>query len=156
MSSSSSTASGAPRSPVDGHVIYRGLRTSVKLALHAGERANVALYAYDRAGHVSAPARRVVSLAALLPLRPITGSTVSGRLRLSWKPRAGAAYYNVQVFHKGTRVRVRLAATRLAAAAQEGASLGDVRLVRVARVQGPARRREILRADRARDVRLQT
>lgn len=96
----------APRTPEDGHVVYRGLGSSVKLALYAGERANVALYAYDRAGHVSAPARRVVSLAALLPLRPITGSTVSGALRLSWKPRAGAAYYNVQIFYKGTRVRI--------------------------------------------------
>lgn len=95
-----------PRTPQDGHVIYRGLRTSVKLALYAGERANVALYAYDRAGHVSAPARRVVSLAALLPLRPVTGSAVSGALRLSWKPRARAAYYNVQIFYKGKRVRV--------------------------------------------------
>jgi hypothetical protein len=96
----------APRAPDDGQVIYRGLRSSVKLALRAGQRANVALYAYDHAGNVSAPARRVVSLAALLPLRPITGSTVTGALRLSWKPRAGAKYYNVQVFYKGTRVRV--------------------------------------------------
>jgi hypothetical protein len=95
-----------PRTPEDGHVVYRGLRTSVKLALYPGERANVALYAYDRAGRVSRPARRVVSLAALLPLRPITGSTVSGALRLSWKPRARAAYYNVQIFYKGKRVRV--------------------------------------------------
>jgi hypothetical protein len=95
-----------PRNPSDGTIIYRGLRTTVRLALRAGETANVALYAYDHAGNSSSPARRVVSLASLIPLRPVTGSIVTATPLLSWKPKAGTAYYNIQIFHKGKRVLV--------------------------------------------------
>jgi hypothetical protein len=66
----------------------------------------VALYAYDRAGNVSAPARRAVSLASLIPLRPLTGSSVTTAPRMTWKAQEGIAYYNVQVYRNGRRILV--------------------------------------------------
>jgi hypothetical protein len=95
-----------PRDPSDGVVVYRGLGTSVVLTLHAGQRRYLALFARDSRGQVSAPARRVVSLASLVPLRPITGSSVGGAPVLTWKPSKGASYYNVQVFRNGKRVLI--------------------------------------------------
>jgi hypothetical protein len=95
-----------PRGLTDGSRIYRGLGTSVSLKLRPGQTGYVALFAVDASGNVSKPARRTISLAALIPLRPISGSVVNAAPRLSWKPRAGSAYYNVQVFRNGTRVLV--------------------------------------------------
>jgi hypothetical protein len=93
-----------PRSPADGLVAYRGLGTSAALRLKVGSTGYVALFAYDRSGNFSSPARKVVSLAPLIPLRPTTGSSVSEAPRLTWKTKAGTAYYNVQLFHNGSRV----------------------------------------------------
>ena len=91
----------APHGPSDGTRVYRGLGTSVALGLRPGQRGYVALFAYDHSGNVSAPARRLVAPAALIPLRPLSGSVVRSAPRLTWKPRAGSAYYNVQVFRNG-------------------------------------------------------
>ena len=93
-----------PRSPADGATVYKGLGTSASLRLAAGSTAYVALFAYDRSGNISSPARKVVSLAPLVPLRPVTGSSVAAPPRLTWKPRAGTTYYNVQLYRNGTRV----------------------------------------------------
>ena len=48
-----------------------------------------------------------MTLASLIPLRPLTGSVVrmSSRM-LTWKATKGTTYYNVQVFHNGKRVLV--------------------------------------------------
>jgi hypothetical protein len=78
-----------PRSPADGTKAYTGLGTSTSLRLRAGSTVNVALFAYDRSDNISSPARKVVSLAPLIPLRPTTGSSVSTAPRL---------------FHNGSRV----------------------------------------------------
>ena len=94
----------APRSPADGTKIYRGLGSSTVLKLAAGGTGYVALYAYDHSGNVSKPAQKVVSLAPLIPLRPFTGSTVTTAPRLTWTAQNATAYYNVQLFHNGTRV----------------------------------------------------
>jgi hypothetical protein len=96
----------APLGPADGHVIYEGLRTSVALGLRAGQRGYVALFAYDHSGNVSVPASLPVSLARLIPLRPLTGSVVARTPLLRWKARRGTTYYNVQLFHRGRRVLV--------------------------------------------------
>ncbi len=96
----------APRAPDDGREVYRGLGSSVALDVQPGQRGYVAVYAYDHAGNVSKPARRVVAPAVLIPLRPLSGSVVQAAPRLSWKPLAGSAYYNVQVFRNGRRVLV--------------------------------------------------
>ena len=93
-----------PQSPADGATIYKGLGTSAVLHLKAGGTGYVALFAYDRNGNVSSPARKVVSLAPLIPLRPTTGSSVTSAPRLTWKPQAGALYYNVQLYRNGSRV----------------------------------------------------
>ena len=93
-----------PRSPADGTTVYKGLGTSAVLRLKAGGTGYVALFAYDRNGNVSSPARKVVSLAPLIPLRPTTGSSVSTAPRLTWKPQPGAVYYNVQLYRNGSRV----------------------------------------------------
>ncbi len=97
----------APRTPSDGRLVYSGLRPSADFTLRAGQKGYLALFAYDRGGAHSSAARRVVSLAPLLPLRPVTGSVVESAPRLTWKPRARSEYYNVQLFRKGTRVLVR-------------------------------------------------
>jgi hypothetical protein len=96
----------APRGVSDGSVVYSGLRTSAAFKLRAGRSGYVALFAYDRSGNVSAPARRTVSLASLIPLRPLTGSRVTSAPLMTWKPKAGTAYYNVQVFRNGKRILV--------------------------------------------------
>jgi hypothetical protein len=95
----------APRRPQDGTKVYRGLGTSTKVTLRAGQTGYLALYSYAKGGLVSAPARTKVSLASLIPLRPLTGSVVRGSAPLlSWKPKRGSAYYNVQLFRNGRRV----------------------------------------------------
>jgi hypothetical protein len=96
----------APRSAADGSLVYSGLRASTAVRLLPGASGFVALYAYDRSGNVSAPARGTVSLASLIPLRPITGSRVTTAPRLTWPAAAGTAYYNVQVFLNGKRIVV--------------------------------------------------
>ena len=76
------------------------------LALNAGQTAHLALYAIDKSGNMSAASRRLISLAALIPMRPLTGSAVHAAPLLKWEPRKGAAYYNIQIFHLGKRVLV--------------------------------------------------
>ncbi len=95
-----------PTSPSDGKTVYKGLGTSTKLTLRRGQTGYLALYAFDRSGNVSLkPARTIVKLAALIPLRPLNGSVVrSATPKLTWKATKGTAYYNVQLFVKGKRV----------------------------------------------------
>jgi hypothetical protein len=95
-----------PRTVKDGSVVYNGLRTSAVFSLRPGRSGYVALYAFDRSGNQSAPARRTVSLAALIPLRPLTGTNVVAPPHMTWPTMAGAAYYNIQVFRNGKRVLV--------------------------------------------------
>ena len=93
-----------PKNALDGTVVYRGLRNSAVLNLRAGRAGHVAVFAYDRSGNVSAPARRLVSTASLVKLRPLTGSVVSSTPRLTWKAKRDSAYYNVQIFRQGRRI----------------------------------------------------
>jgi hypothetical protein len=95
-----------PRTPADGSIVYRGLGTATTLKLRPARGGFVALFAVDRSGQVSHAARRIVSLARAA-LRPLSGSVVSKRPRLSWRARRHTAYYNLQVFHKGKRILVR-------------------------------------------------
>ncbi len=95
-----------PRTPADGSIVYRGLGTAATLKLRPGHDGFLALFAVDRSGQVSHAARRIVSLARAA-LRPLSGSVVSKRPRLSWRARRHTAYYNLQVFHKGKRILVR-------------------------------------------------
>jgi hypothetical protein len=96
----------APRSPSDGKAVYKGLGSSAKITLRAGQTGYLALYAYDHSGNVSkTPARKVLRLASLIPLRPLNGSVVrSSSPRLTWKAKKGTTYYNVLVFSKGKRI----------------------------------------------------
>jgi hypothetical protein len=96
----------SPRDATDGTLVYRGLGTSIVLTMGAGQRSYLALFASDSSGNVSAPVRRVVSLASLVPLRPLSGSSVSAAPLLAWKATKGASYYNVQLFRNGKRVLV--------------------------------------------------
>ncbi len=93
-----------PRSARDGSIVYHGLRTSTIIKLRAGKSGHLALFAVDRSGNISPPARKTVSLASLIPLRPLTGSVVTSAPLLTWTPTEGTAYYNVQVFRDGKRV----------------------------------------------------
>ena len=95
-----------PRDATDGTVVYRGRGTSIVMQMRAGQVRYLALFASDASGGVSAVARRVVSLASLVPLRPISGSSVSEAPLLTWKPRKGASYYNLQLFRNGRRVLI--------------------------------------------------
>jgi hypothetical protein len=96
----------APRSRLDGHVVYRGLAHAFVLNLRAGQTTHIALYAVDQSGNVSAAARTVISLTALVPMRPLSGGSVHAAPLLTWEPRKGAAYYNLQVFRRGKRILV--------------------------------------------------
>jgi hypothetical protein len=95
-----------PRSRLDGRVIYRGLAQTFEVSLPAGTTAHLALYAVDRSGNVSAASRSAFSLAALIPMRPLSGSSTHAAPLLRWQATKGAAYYNVQVFRRGKRVLV--------------------------------------------------
>jgi hypothetical protein len=96
-----------PRATGDGTLVYSGMRPSATFKLRAGQSAHLALYAFDRSGNISRPARRDVSLASLIPLRPLTGSVVNAAPLLTWKAKEGTLYYNLQVFRDGKRVLVR-------------------------------------------------
>ena len=96
----------APKGPADGTVIYRGLGNAVNVSLRAGRAGHVALFAYDKAGNVSKAARRLVSTASLVMLRPLTGSIVDATPHLTWKKKSGSAYYNVQIFRNGERILI--------------------------------------------------
>jgi hypothetical protein len=96
----------APRSAADGSLVYSGLRASTAFKLRPGANGYIALYAYDLSGNASRPARHTVSLASLIPLRPVTGSRVTSAPRLTWAATAGTAYYNIQVFRDGRRIVV--------------------------------------------------
>ena len=52
--------------------------------LRAGQTRFLALFASDGRGTVSVAARRVVSLASLVPLRPLTGSLPRDVRLLAW------------------------------------------------------------------------
>jgi hypothetical protein len=95
-----------PVGPADGKAIYHGLGTSAKLKLHAGQNGYVAIYAFDHSGNYSLkPIRKLVTLAALIPLRPLTGSVVrTDTPQLTWKATKGSSYYNVQLFRNGKKV----------------------------------------------------
>ena len=96
----------APTSPADGKAVYKGLNSSTSITLRAGQTGYLALYAYDHSGNVSKiPARTVLKLASLIPLRPLNGSVVrSSSPMLTWKAKKGTTYYNVLVFSKGKRL----------------------------------------------------
>ncbi|HET6171945.1 MAG TPA: hypothetical protein VFD90_05045 [Gaiellales bacterium] len=96
----------APKRPADGTKLYRGLGTSAKLTLRPGETGYLALYSYVKGGSFSPPARTKVSLASLIPLRPLTGSVVHAPPLLTWKAKQGSAYYNLQLYRNGRRVLV--------------------------------------------------
>ena len=98
----------SPVGPSDGKTVYHGLGTSAKLKLLAGQNGYIAIYAFDHSGNYSLkPIRKLVTLAGLIPLRPLSGSVV--RLSspvLTWKATKGSTYYNVQVFRNGRRMLV--------------------------------------------------
>ncbi len=97
----------APRTPSDGRLVYRGLRPSAVFSLGQGKRAISRSSPSTAAAPARAPPGGSSRWHRSLPLRPVTGSVVTGAPRLTWKPSARSAYYNVQVFRKGTRVLVR-------------------------------------------------
>jgi hypothetical protein len=98
----------APVGPADGKTVYHGLGTSAKVKLRAGQTGFVAIYAIDHSGNFSPqPLRKILKLAGLIPLRPLTGSVVrTDSPHLSWKASKGSSYYNVQVFLNGKRMLV--------------------------------------------------
>jgi hypothetical protein len=94
----------APKNPTDGSLMYSGLGDSAVLRLRAGRAGYVALFAYDQSDNVSKPARKRISAGPLAPLLPLKGAVVDTSPHLSWTPKKGSAYYNVQVFRNGRRV----------------------------------------------------
>jgi len=95
-----------PRSRLDGRVVYKGLAQTFELTMRVAATAHLALYAIDRSGNVSAASRSLLSLATLIPMRPLSGSSIHAAPLLSWQAKKGAAYYNLQVFRRGKRVLV--------------------------------------------------
>ena len=142
-----------PRDATDGTLAYRGLATSIVLTMRAGQRRYLALFSVDRSGNVSAAARRVVSLASLVPLRPLSGSSVSTAPRLTWKATKGASYYNLQVFRNGKRVLVAWP-SRPSYRLPAGTLLPGTYVVRLARAGDHPRRAALRRPDRARHLHL--
>ena len=94
-----------PRSRTDGTIVYSGLRPSAPFKLKARERTATSRCSRSTAPATARPRRGyTVSLASLVPLRPLTGSKVEAAPRLTWKAKDGTAYYNVQVFRDGKRI----------------------------------------------------
>ena len=142
-----------PRDATDGTVVYRGLGTSTVVTLRAGQTRYLALFASDGSGSVSVAARQVVSLASLVPLRPLTGSLLSTAPLLTWRPTPGAKYYNVQLFRNGSACVHGLAVAAVVSDSGGPAQPRDLRLVRVAG-RGHARDAALRRPHRPRDLRL--
>jgi hypothetical protein len=94
-----------PRSATDGKRLYSGRATSADAGGAPGTKLHVALFAYDKAGNVSAPAYADASFAPSA-LVPAPGSELGGSPHLSWRRVARATYYNVQVFLGKKRVAV--------------------------------------------------
>jgi hypothetical protein len=97
-----------PVGPADGKAVYHGLGSSAKVKLRPGQTGYVAVYAFDHSGNYSPkPIRKLLTLAGLISLRPLTGSVVrSSSPELTWKATKGSTYYNVQVFRNGKRMLV--------------------------------------------------
>ena len=138
----------------DGSVLYSGLRTSTVFKLRAGKSGYVALFAYDSAGNVSAPARRTVSLASLIPLRPLTGSRVTSAPLMTWTPKQGTAYYNVQVFRNGKRILVDWPSSAFFRLPANLLEPGIYTWYVWPAIKARACRRDLRRPDRPRDLRL--
>ena len=105
----------------------------------------------------TSPSRRArcIAPAALIPLRPLSGSVVRRAPRLTWKARAGSAYYNVQLFRNGKRVLVGWPSR---ASYDVPAGHARARHVRLVRMAGRAQRRlgpDVRRPHRARHLRRQ-
>ena len=98
----------APIGPADGKTVYHGLGTAAKLKLLPGQNGYIAIYAFDHSGNYSLkPIRKLLTLAGLIPLRPLTGSVLrTTSPELTWKASSGSTYYNVQVFRNGKHVLV--------------------------------------------------
>jgi hypothetical protein len=98
----------SPTGPADGKLVYHGLGTAAKLNLLPGQNGYLAIYAYDHSGNYSPkPIRKLVTLAGLISLRPLSGSVVrTTPPALTWKAATGTTYYNVQLFRNGKRVLV--------------------------------------------------
>jgi hypothetical protein len=97
-----------PGGPADGKTVYHGLGTTAKVKLLPGQNGYLAIYAFDHSGNYSLkPVRKRVTLAGLIPLRPLSGSTLrTTSPRLTWKATHGSSYYNVQLFRNGKHVLV--------------------------------------------------
>jgi Bacterial Ig-like domain len=97
-----------PVGPADGKTVYHGLGTAAKVKLLPGQNGYLAIYAFDHSGNYSLkPIRKRVTLAGLIPLRPLSGSTLrTTSPRLTWKATHGSSYYNVQLFRNGKHVLV--------------------------------------------------
>ena len=126
-------------------VRLQGLGTSAKVKLQArAQTATSRSTPTTTAGNVSTkPARTVVKLAALIPLRPLNGSDVrTASPLLTWKAFKGTTYYNVQRLRERQAHPRRLALEGLLPHPAGQAQAGHLRLVRVARDrrQGRARR----------------
>jgi len=96
----------APTTRIDGTVVYRGNGTSTQVTVAPGRKTFVALFAVDAAGNTSRPTLQTLLAPVASSLRPLDGSRLTGSPVLSWKPVAGASYYNVQLFRNGKRVHV--------------------------------------------------
>ena len=96
-----------------------------------------------------------VSLAALVPLRPLTGKRPAGRAAAALEAAPGTAYYNLQLFHNGTTRARGLALPPVLPHPGAQARARHLRLVRVAGGQAQGRCADVRRADRPRDVRRQ-
>jgi hypothetical protein len=97
-----------PVGPADGKTVYHGLGSGAKLKLQPGQNGYVAIYAFDHSGNYSPkPVRKLITLASLISLRPLSGSVVrTTSPQLTWKARNGSTYYNIQVFRNGKRLLV--------------------------------------------------
>ena len=90
---------------VAARVVYSGGGRSFKeRRLKNGIRYRYLVVSVDRAGNHSPAVLATAVAAKVWLLAPARGARVTSAPFLKWRPRRGASYYNVQIFHRGRKV----------------------------------------------------
>lgn len=93
----------APRS-TQSLAAYKGrAQTLTRNGIDNSRAYRYTIVSYDSVGNASAPTTIQIPPSSLL-LSPRPGARVRVSPRFSWSPAPGAAFYNVQLFHKGKKV----------------------------------------------------
>ena len=144
----------SPRKPADGTKVYRGLGTSTKVALRAGQTGYLALYSYAKGGSVSPAGPYEILARGADPAAPAHGQCRAYGCRCSAGSPSRAARTTTCSSTTRASACCRLALARVVSAPGRRTRARYLCLVRLAGRQERGSHAEVLEPDRARDVHL--